>query len=127
MTTTTSHLATLPQLSRKVPQAGHGSHTGLRHDSRVSVALALAVALLALIAFVASGGSTISKVRALPPAERAAVLQRALGNLRDVCLANDRPREFCKEQAELALALPECTGACQSMAREELRADSAVK
>jgi len=127
MTTTTSHLTALPQSSRTVPQAGDGSQTGMRHDSRVSVALALAVALVVLIAFVASSGSTISKVRALPPAERAAVLQRALGNLRDVCLTNDRPREFCKEQAGLALALTECTGACRSTAREELRADSAVK
>jgi hypothetical protein len=55
------------------------------------------------------------------------VLERAVGNLLDVCTANDRPREFCKAQAELALAMPECTEACQSLAREELRADGAVK
>jgi hypothetical protein len=80
-----------------------------------------------MVALIASLDTSASRLRALPPAQRAAVRERAVGNLHDVCKANDRPREFCKAQAELELALPECTDACQSLAREELRADGASK
>ncbi|HET7825881.1 MAG TPA: hypothetical protein VFK90_11135, partial [Anaeromyxobacter sp.] len=51
----------------------------------------------------------------LPPAERAAVVQRTLDNLRSVC-AGERGRElrdFCRGQAQLVLPFPECDAACQ--------------
>jgi hypothetical protein len=59
----------------------------------------------------------------LPPAERGALYHRTLDNLRSVC-AGDRARElrdFCRGQAELVLFFPECDGACQATAREQLR------
>ncbi len=54
-------------------------------------------------------------------------LDRVAGKWAQDLHREDRPREFCKAQAEFALALPECTGACQALAREELRVNSAVK
>lgn len=59
----------------------------------------------------------------LPPAERAAVYQRTLDNLRTVC-AGERARElrdFCRGQAQLVLLFPECDAACEATAREQLR------
>jgi len=41
-------------------------------------------------------------------------------NLRDICQGSDRPREFCREQANLLLALPECG---RSLARYEIVGD----
>ena len=126
-TLTTSHFATMPPVNSSEEQAGGLVQPRPRWDARVPVGIALGVGLAASVALIASLDSTLSRLRALPPAERAAVLERAVGNLRDVCRESERPREFCRAQAELALALPECAEACQSLAREELRADSAVK
>lgn len=125
-TTTTSHFALLTRSERNGTRPG-GSLPPSRMGSFTPVAFALAVALAAVVAFFTSLDTTASRLRALPPAERAAVVERAAGNLRDVCRGSDRPRDFCKAQAELALSLAECTEACQATAREELRADSAVK
>jgi len=127
MTTTTSHIALLSEWNRNEPQVGGSDEPSQRRDSWIPAAIALGVALTALVALLASRDSTASRLRALPAAERVAVVERAVGNLRDVCRGNDRPREFCKAQAALAFSMPECTEACQSLAREELRADSAVK
>jgi hypothetical protein len=124
-TTTTSHFAMLRGSKSNDWRAANQPLSG--RDSRIPVAIAFGVALGAVVALLASQDAPGSRVRALPAAQRAAVLERTVGNLRDVCKANDRPREFCRGQAELALSLPECTEACQSLAREELRADSAVK
>jgi len=124
-TTTTSHFAMLAGSNSNDRQVASRARPG--RDSRAPVAIAFGVALAAVVALFTSQDATGSRLRALPPAQRAAVLERTVGNLRDVCRANDRPREFCKAQAELALSLPECTEACRSLAREELRADRAVK
>ncbi len=66
-------------------------------------------------------------LRDLPSRERAALVDRTLANLRDVCRGGDRPREFCREQANLLLGLPECGEACRADARSELLADTAVR
>lgn len=59
----------------------------------------------------------------LAPAERAAVYHRTLDNLRSVCAGEQRHdlRDFCRGQAQLVLLFPECDGACQATAREQLR------
>lgn len=59
----------------------------------------------------------------LPRAERGALYQRTLDNVRTTC-AGERGRELrelCRGQAELVLLFPECDGACQATARELLR------
>jgi hypothetical protein len=89
------------------------------------VAIALAVALLASVMWLSTGGSPAKALRGLPPQERAGVVHRALDDLRDVCQRTDRPRDFCRAQAELVRGLPECDEACQTVASEELRADGA--
>jgi hypothetical protein len=93
----------------------------------VPIAVASAVALAALVFWFLTGQSVPATLRHLPAAERAALVDHTLGNLRDVCGGSDRPREFCKDQATLLLQLPECQSACQAQARAELLADSAVR
>jgi len=95
--------------------------------SRWPAVIAFAVALVALFFWFLTTRSEPAALRRLPVGTRAALVQRTLANLRDVCKAGDRPREFCKEEATLLLALPECGQECQAQARQELLADSAVK
>ena len=105
------------------------SHGGRRSQGRAwtGVAVALTLSLLASVAWLSTAGAPPSVARGLPPGERAHVVQRAVANLRDACRAPGRPRDFCLEQANLVLGLPECDAACQALAREELRADMARK
>jgi hypothetical protein len=102
---------------------GHRAPPGTRR--LVPIAIAFAVALVGLVMWLLTSGT--GSLRQLPSEERAALYQRTLANLHDICRANDRPREFCKEQASLLLSLPECEQACQADARQELLADTAVK
>jgi hypothetical protein len=100
----------------------------LSRPSRTPILIAFGVALLALTMWAATAqwwGP--GALRRLPSEERAGLYQRTLENLEQVCRTNDRPRAFCKEQANNLLALPECEAACQARAREELLLDSAVK
>lgn len=94
---------------------------------RSSIPVAFAVALLAAFLWFLTVRSLPATLRQLPAEQRAALVDHALRNLRDVCHGGGRPREFCREQATLLVELPECQGACQAQAREELLADSAVK
>jgi hypothetical protein len=85
------------------------------------LALLAGLAILALLLLRAT--SEERALTMLPPAERAAVYHRTLDNLRTVC-AGERGheiRDFCRGQAQLVLLLPECDGACQATAREQLR------
>ena len=95
--------------------------------SRLPLLASFGVALLgaALWFLTAQTGSTA--LRRLPAAERAALVERTLTNLNELCQGGERPREFCREQASLLLELPECADACRTAARAELMADSAVK
>jgi len=115
------------------PDAAHGyagdNRKGRRAPSgmpsRLPIAIAFAVALLGLVMWLLTRGP--GSLQNLPAEERAGLYQRTLANLQDICRANDRPREFCVEQARLLLSLPECDQACQADARQELLADTAVK
>jgi hypothetical protein len=122
-------LAALPVGDRGRTHAaldGRGPPAGAAVRLRLALLLAAAVAAVALWAWSAS--SDTRAVRQLPAPERAALVQRSRDNLREVCAgAAGRPREFCRAQASLLLALPECGPACQAEARRELLADSAVK
>lgn len=107
--------------------AGPHDRPTLAWRSRLPVAVAFGVALVALVLWFLTAPSAPATLRQLPPEQRAALVERTLENLRDVCGRPDRPRDFCREQASLVLRLPECGPACQALARDELRADSAVR
>jgi len=104
---------------------GHGA-ADARARSRLPIAVAFAIALVGMVMWIATSGGSGS-VRQLPAGQRAALVQRSLQNLRELCRASDRPREFCREQANLLLSLPECDETCRTEARGELMADTAVK
>jgi hypothetical protein len=95
--------------------------------ARLPIAAAFGVAAVALVLWFATSRSGPAALRELPADERAALVERTRSNLHEICKAADRPRDFCREQANLLLGLPECQGDCQAEARSELMADSAVK
>jgi len=82
------------------------------------------VALFAAVVMSLSPAGSPS-LRDLPAKERGVVAERALQNLRDVCQRTDRPRDFCRAQAELLGGMPECDDACHALVREVVRADMA--
>jgi hypothetical protein len=90
----------------------------------VTGALGLVLGAAILVGgIVHAAGSEARAVRELPTATRSALYARALENLASVC---GDPRsttlpEFCHAQARLALAFPECDGACVELARASLR------
>lgn len=55
----------------------------------------------------------------MPEDVRRGLYLRTLENLRTVCPAPSDPvrTEFCREQADLLLRLPECDGECRELAR----------
>jgi hypothetical protein len=65
-------------------------------------------------------GQTVQRL----PVEEPGLYRRTMQNLTSVCARDDSRslRDFCRDQAQLALMLPECDRACESLARERLRA-----
>jgi len=106
-------------------EAWSGHRVSHQMRGLLPIAIAFGVALLGLVMWLLTRDP--GSLQKLPPRERAALYERTLLNLHDVCRASDRPREFCREQASLVLSLPECDQACQADARQELLADMAVK
>jgi len=106
-------------------EARNGHRVSHHARGLLPIAMAFAVALLGLVMWLVTRDP--GSLQNLPPRERAALYERTLANLHDVCRASDRPREFCKEQATLLLSLPECEQGCQADARQELLRDMAVK
>jgi hypothetical protein len=88
---------------------------------RAGAALALA-ALLALILLWAWPSKERGAVLDMPASERAALLDRTIENLKTVCAGPGglRLSDFCREQAELILKLPECDAACVALAKQHL-------
>jgi hypothetical protein len=84
------------------------------------VVAALAV-LAAAFAYVWLSGSEERAIRNLPDQPRRALFLRTLENLRTVCTtAPDNLRDFCQEQANLALRFQECDRTCQALAFRQL-------
>lgn len=130
--TVRSQFAILPGGKHRTSQGdtrdpGRERKTALAWRSRLPLVTAFGVALVTLVLWIVTMQSGPAALRHLPVKERAALVQRTLSNLHDICRGGDRPREFCKEQASLLLDLPECGEACRAEAREELLADTAVK
>ncbi|HET6438280.1 MAG TPA: hypothetical protein VFG59_09480 [Anaeromyxobacter sp.] len=121
------HIAVPPGGGGGIPQAGGPSRPTQVLRSRTPIFVAFGVALLAAVLWVSNWRSTPATLRRLPAKERAALMERTLSTVREICREPARPREFCREQASILLDLPECDRACQALAKEELLADSAVK
>ncbi len=94
--------------------------------SRTPVTVAFGVAALALVGWLVTTRPAAT-VRNLPAEQRAALVERTLANLKDVCHGAERPRDFCRDEASLVLQVPECDEVCRAQARDVLVADSAVK
>jgi hypothetical protein len=125
-------LAVLHDGAHRNSQGGAGvGETGDRprraRPLRLPLALASGVAAVAVVIWSLTAYPDPSRLRSLPPAERTALAERTLSNLREICRGRERPRDFCKDQASLLLELPECRGACRDAARDELLADMAVR
>jgi hypothetical protein len=84
------------------------------------IALAAGIAC-ALLLFIYSEGAERRAIRGLSEPERHALLARTLQNLNSICSpADDAMRDFCREQARLAMEFPECDKACQELADRQL-------
>jgi hypothetical protein len=63
---------------------------------------------------------SIRNIRGLPPAERARIYERALGEAEATCTTPAARagalHDHCVGQAELLILFPECDGACQRLA-----------
>lgn len=96
--------------------------TAAKRNMRRGVVGAFLVLLVGLLIFALWGWLRDEQYRdlaSLPPETRVGVYQRTMENLTTVCGADRAPRleAFCREQAELALRMPECDAACQEIAR----------
>ena len=60
------------------------------------------------------------ELRDLPSQERRAFYERTLETLRTACSHPPGPelKEYCREQADLAVRFPECDEACREIARQ---------
>ena len=82
--------------------------------------LALAV-LVAVMLWIWSQGAEQRALRDLPAAERAALYERTLANLHNVCASSDLALdEYCRDQARILRELPECDEACRELARAQV-------
>jgi hypothetical protein len=87
----------------------------------VLVAALVLGAVLILSIWLWTSGAQRRAIRDMPVGERRALLARTLENLKSVCQAPaDAMRDFCAEQARLALDVPECDDACIRLAEPQL-------
>lgn len=58
----------------------------------------------------------------LPPESRRGLYERTMANLTTICSGPDarRVEDFCREEAALALRLPECDASCERISRLHL-------
>jgi hypothetical protein len=99
-----------------------GSEPPRAHTVASALGVVLAGALL-VGGIVHADGSEARALSGMSADARAALYARTLENLDSICRD---PRstplpEFCHGQARLALAFPECDGACVDLARASLR------
>jgi hypothetical protein len=86
--------------------------------SRLRGWLPFAVGVACLLLWIGVAERRLLWVSRLAPDQRAALYCRTLANLRTLC-ANPREdaEDFCREQAMIALHLPECDLGCRVQAR----------
>ena len=83
---------------------------------------ALVVAMAgAILLWAHSEGAERRAIRDMPAPERNALLARTVQNLNSICSPPDNAlRDFCREQAHLALEFQDCDRACQELADQQL-------
>ncbi len=95
-----------------------------RRLRRAALPLGLVAAIGGLWLWWWSATADVRALRALPEAQRLALLKGAVDNLKNVCdpAASVALRDFCRRQAELAVKFEECErdGECQQLARRHL-------
>ena len=75
----------------------------------------------AILLLIHSEGAERRAIRDMPAPERQALLARTVQNLKSICSPPDEAmRDFCREQAQLALEFQECDRACQELADRQL-------
>lgn len=93
----------------------------------LSSRLGLAAAVIGLIGltglWIWSSQREARALRDLPAGERQALYVRTMENLQTVCRSERAPDlvEFCSQQAEIAVGLPECDDACRTLAHRFYR------
>jgi hypothetical protein len=82
----------------------------------------------ALALYVASTGAEGRALRSLAEPERRALLARTLDNLRTVCRTPaEGIRDFCADQASLAIEFRECDADCRGLAAAQLARSRAAR
>jgi len=75
----------------------------------------------AILLLIHSEGAERRAIRDMPAPERQALFARTVQNLKSICSpAGDAMRDFCREQAQLALEFQECDRACQELAGRQI-------
>lgn len=93
------------------------------HLRPVAPATRRLVAALTLLALLAAwqwmNDRELRRMASLPPETRQRLLERSLASLASVCVGADARRfeSYCREQASIALHLPECDEPCVRTAR----------
>jgi hypothetical protein len=83
-----------------------------------AIVLVIAGAILLLVH---SEGAERRAIRDMPAQQRQALLARTVQNLRSICSpSEDAMRDFCREQAQLAMEFQECDRPCQELADRQL-------
>ncbi|WP_224240415.1 hypothetical protein [Hyalangium gracile] len=75
------------------------------------------IAVMSLIVWVWVNRSTEGAVRAMSPAQRAALYKEAWADQRAHCLGGEGPQETpsrCRQRAEFLLNFPQCDEACRA-------------
>jgi hypothetical protein len=109
---------------RHVPPDGPKTHVAVVQERRGSgrgVALVMGWMLL-LVAIVAhSWVQAIRSIRALPPAERTSLYERAFNDTESSCTTREASggalHDHCLRQAEFLVLFPECDVRCQRLAQ----------
>jgi hypothetical protein len=84
----------------------------------IALVVGIAGAILLLIH---SEGAERRAIRDMPAPERQALFGRTVQNLKSICSpAEDAMRDFCREQAQLALEFQECDRSCQELADRQI-------
>ena len=78
--------------------------------------------VIAGAAYLWSAGEETRALRELPAEQRLGLYQRTIENLKTICdpAPGRSMRDFCREQAELALRFRECDEPCRVIARRQM-------
>ena len=110
------------------PNGANGSSRLRASDSprvagiRLGAIIFAGVLLLTAASSFLLGDDETREIRALPPPQRQVLYQRTMENLKAICdpAPGRSMRDFCRNQASLALKFNECDDDCRRTARRHL-------